>query len=127
MLQSLLNLCRAGGVGAVVHHFTFGLKYLSAALRADWLPALIFRQLFQNAKLLFLSTAFAFHRADDLRYHVTGALDYHRIANPDIFASDVIFVMESRLLDSNASNRDRFQNRVRIKGTGSADADTDVS
>ena len=45
----------------------------------------------------FVSARVREHRADDLRNHVAGALDDHRVALADVLAVDVLLVVQRRV------------------------------
>ena len=53
------------------------------------------------------------HGADDLRDHVTGALDDHHVALADVLAVDVLLVVERRPRDGDAADLDRLEHRPR--------------
>ena len=48
-------------------------------------------------------------RADDLRDHVAGALDDHRVALADVLAVDVLLVVERGLRDGDTPDLDRLE------------------
>ncbi len=127
MLYALLCLSRTGSVGAVVHDFTFGLDHLRPAHRAGRTPLALIKYFLQKIKFFFLSAALAFHRPNHFRDYFTCPLDNDRIANADVLASDIIFVVQSRLLDGYPAHRDWLQDGVGIERAGSANADVDVS
>src|ERR1700688_4831739 len=78
------------------------------------------------------------HDVDDLRNHVTGALDDHGVADPYIAAFaqllavaadalDVVLVVQRHVLHDDAADADRLQLADRRERAGAADLDLDVA
>jgi hypothetical protein len=65
------------------------------------------------------------HDADHLGDHVAGALDDDRVADADILAADLVFVVQGRVRHDDAADRDRRQPRDRRQRAGAADLDVD--
>src|SRR4029078_57927 len=63
---------------------------------------------------------------DDLRDHVARALHDHVVADTDVLAGDVLFVVESRARDRDASDLDRLKESPRIERARAADTDPDL-
>ncbi len=49
------------------------------------------------------------HGAEDLRNDVAGALHPHRVADPDVLAGDLVLVVQGRVFDHDAADRDGLQ------------------
>ena len=58
--------------------------------------------------------------SDDLRDDVSGALDDDAVASPDVFAVDVVFIVEGCLRNGDASDDDGFEHGVGVDGAGAA-------
>ncbi|GAJ06746.1 unnamed protein product, partial [marine sediment metagenome] len=71
MLQPLLDLGRAGSIGAIIHDLTLRLNHLSLAFRACRALFLFIKNLLLERKFLFFATAFTYYRTHYLRYHLT--------------------------------------------------------
>ena len=69
---------------------------------------------------------FFFDNLNNLRDYVTGALDYNRIANADVFAPDFVFIMQRGVRNDDTADIYRFQVGYRCQGTGPPDLDADV-
>ena len=64
--------------------------------------------------------------AEHLRNDVAGALDGHRVADADIVALDLFFVVQGRVLHHDAAHRHRLELGDRGERAGAADLDLDV-
>ena len=56
-------------------------------------------------------------RREHLRDHVTGAEHDHVLAHADVLARQILLVVQRRLLDRDAGDVDRFEDRVRVQVT----------
>ena len=63
--------------------------------------------------------------ADDLRDHVAGALQDHRVADPDVLARDLVGVVQGGVDHHHAAHRHRLQPRHRRDRPGAAHLDVD--
>jgi hypothetical protein len=66
------------------------------------------------------------HGPDDLRDHVTRALDDDGVADADVLAVDVVLVVEGRVRDGHASDLDGLELRPRVECAGPSHSDTDL-
>ncbi len=64
--------------------------------------------------------------AHDLRDHVAGALDHHRIADANVLARDLVLIVQGGVLHHHAAHRHRLQPRHRRQLAGAADLDLDA-
>ncbi len=62
----------------------------------------------------------------DLRNHVARALHDHRVADPHVLARDFLLVVQRRIRDDDAADRDRLELRDRREHARAADLDLDV-
>ena len=102
--------------GAAPHHLAGRSHRMAAAHRTNvgkhvWLC--VFRSPLQT------------HR-DDLRDHVAGALQHHRVADPDVLARDLVLVVQGRVLHQHAADIHRLQPCDRRQRAGAADLDADI-
>ena len=88
-----MNLGRAGGIRTVIHDLAFGFDYLSPTVWTGWTFFVFIEYFLQKAEFLFLASALALDRFDDLGYHLARPLDNNCIANTDVLAPDVIFIV----------------------------------
>src|SRR5918992_1436775 len=65
-------------------------------------------------------------RSDDLRDHVTRALDDDVVADAEVLAIDVGFVVQRRLGNRDAADLDRLELRPRVERSRAADADVNL-
>ena len=65
------------------------------------------------------------HDGQDLRDHVAGALQDHRVADADVQARDLVGVVQGGVGDDHAAHGHRRQARHRGEGAGAADLDVD--
>ena len=100
--DALLDLRRAGGVDAARDRLAFRLDRLAAAHRA----------VVGQAVLLLVSGAFLDDHLHHVGNDVTGALDQHPVADPDVLAVDLVLVVEAHVGDGDAAELE----------TGSSDA-----
>ena len=56
-------------------------------------------------------------RREDLRDHVARSQDDHLLARPDVLATQVFLVVQSRELDGHAPHGDRLEHRVGVQVT----------
>ncbi len=70
---------------------------------------------------------FAMHRTDHLGNDVAGAADDHGVAGPDVFARDVVLVVQRRHPDVRAADEDGLEDGEGRRPPGAADADLDVA
>src|SRR6185437_6894144 len=54
---------------------------------------------------------FVEHRSQHLRNHVAGPLDNDRVADADVFAGDLVFVVQRRVLHHDPADRHRLELR----------------
>src|SRR5438045_481109 len=80
---------------------------------------------FRKMKKGFLSASFGQDDVNDSWNDFAGFLNRDRIANADIFLSNVIFVMQSRAADGAARQEHRFQFGYRGERSGAAYLDGD--
>ena len=64
--------------------------------------------------------------AQDLRDHIAGALDHHRVADPHIQTRDLVFIVQGGIAHHHAADRDRLQPRHRRQLAGTAHLDLDI-
>ena len=62
----------------------------------------------------------------NLRDHIAGALDHHRVADARIQPFDLVFIVQGGVLHHHAAHRHRPQPRHRRQLAGAADLDLDV-
>src|SRR5579871_397615 len=72
------------------------------------------------ARTLFLDDA------HDLRNDIAGALDDHRVADTDVLALDLVFIVQGRAANDDAAHRDGLEIGDRRQRAASADIDEDV-
>ena len=128
MLQPLRRLRRADQcAGAAAHHLILLAHRMAAAHRTGvgkFVRLCALRPLVHDD-------------ADDLRDHVAGALDHDRVADAQIDAVadriavvadalDVILIVQRRVRNHDATDRDRLQPRHRRQRPGAADLDVDA-
>ena len=65
-------------------------------------------------------------RTHDLRYDVAGPLHDHVVARPDVFAMDVVLVMQGGSFDRDPADLDRFEDGERREHAGAAHVDLDA-
>src|SRR5262245_21397581 len=104
MIQPFKNLGRAIAIDAISHRFAF---FVNDRFAAGW-------ALIGIMETLFLAGASFKHRADYLWNNVTGALDHNHVADPNIFAENVVLVMQSGELYRHASQFHRLEHSKRI-------------
>jgi hypothetical protein len=63
---------------------------------------------------------------DDLRDNIAGALDDNRIADADVLAFDLVFVVQGRIRDDDPADRHRLQPRNGRQLAGAAHLNADV-
>src|SRR6185437_2678495 len=96
------------------------------------------RALLREVKLFRAPGPLVDHDVDDLRDHVAGALDHHRVADPDIAAlaellaiasdtPDVVLIVQRHVLHDDAADADRLELADRRERAGAADLDFDVA
>ena len=133
MLEALARLCRTDQAASAATHriFLAGARIhlahsVASASRTNGRKDIghrIGRSLFQ-------------HHVEHFGNHVAGALNDDRVADADVDAvanflavaadaADVILVVQSRVRDDDAADRDGPQSRQRIERTGPADIDLD--
>ena len=67
------------------------------------------------------------HHFDDLRNDVAGALHDDRIADANILARDLVFIVQRGVLHDDAADRHRLEPRDRRQRAGAADLNLDVA
>ena len=77
-------------------------------------------------KTLLVAGAKADDGPDDLRDDVAGALDDDGVADADVLAMDVVFVVERREADGGAADVHGLEDGVGVEAAGAADVDADV-
>ena len=114
VVQRLQAARRARAVRAAVHDLALGPHDLRRAERAALRhpPRL-------RARLVLA------RGPDDLRDHVTGALDDHEVADADVLAPDVVLVVQRRARHGDAADVHRLELRERVQHARAADADVD--
>ena len=80
----------------------------------------------RHPKNAFFTGALAHYGPDDLRDHVAGALHDHRVAFADVFAADVVFVVQRRQLDCRARDLHGIEDSEGVERAGAADVDVDA-
>ena len=68
----------------------------------------------------------AFQHAENLRDHVAGALQLHRVTDADVFARDLILIVQRGVAHQHAADIDRLEVRARRQRAGAADLDFDA-
>src|SRR3990172_601962 len=63
--------------------------------------------MFRHNKRFFPVVSLFFYDGGDLRYHVSGPLDYNRVSDPYVFSFHLVHVVKGRPLYRNASDDDR--------------------
>ena len=116
VFQQFEKLHRTACIGAAMHRFGFGFDHLRSAHRAVG----------RHLKHLFLAGSAVQDGANDLWDDVSGPFHRDPVANPDILAVDVFFVVERGLPDGDAANHHRLQNGVGIEAAGAAHVDANV-
>ncbi len=81
---------------------------------------------FEEIERLRASRPFRFHDLDHRRNHFAGFFDHDRIADPDVFAFDFIFVVQGRAGDRAAAHDDGLEHRYGREDSSSPDLDHDV-
>ena len=66
------------------------------------------------------------HHAHNLRYHIASALYDHRVANTHILAGNLIGVVQGRIGNAHAANRDLLQFGNRRQCAGAPDLNVDI-
>ena len=94
MSQVLLDLGRTGGIGAASYSLSFRLYHVTATDRAAA----------RHDEHLLFTSAPRDHRANNLWNDLTSTLHHHYIANTNILSSDILFVMQCRLLNGNPTD-----------------------
>ena len=106
----------AGDVRAVAHRL---------ARRADRL-ATAYGAFLRYAVRLLLARALLEYWADHLRDNIARALDDHRVALTNVLPPNVVLVVKRRLLDNDAADLHRLEDRKRVETPGPADVDSDA-
>lgn len=109
MLEALNSLCRAGeAAGTSSDGLVFFAYGMGTAFRAK----------VRKFEFDRIRRTFFFDDLNNLRDYVTGALDYNRIANADVFAPDFVFIMQRGVGNDDAADIYRFQIGYRCQSTG---------
>ena len=117
MFEPFYGLCRAGKpAGTTTHGLIFFSNSMSPAHRASM----------RKDKFLRFDRTFFQDHADNLRNHVSGALDNHRIADTNIFALNFIFIVKSGVRDDNAADIYGFQIGNRRECSGTSDLNANI-
>ena len=74
-----------------------------------------------------LRRTLVFHHAHDLRDHIARTLHHNRVANADILARDLIFIVQRRIGDDDATHRDGLEFSHRRQGTRATDLDFNIA
>ena len=67
------------------------------------------------------------HDPDNLRDHVTGALNDNGVADPHILARNLVFVVQGGALHDNPADGDRFERRDRSQCALTPDRDQNIA
>lgn len=117
MLEALNSLCGAGeAAGTSSDGLVFFADGMGTAFRAK----------VRKFEFDRIRRTFFFDNLNNLRDYVTGALDYNRIANADVFAPDFVFIMQRGVRNDDTADIYRFQVGYRCQSTGPPDLDADV-
>ena len=123
MLEALHPLGRADqAAGAAAHHVLLAGARIDLAHRMAAADGTDLRKFVRPG----IGRPLLRHDAEHLRDHVAGALDAHGVADPHVLAGDLILVVERRIGDDDAADRDRLQPRHGGQRTGAADLDVDA-
>lgn len=112
MLEALNSLCGAGeAAGTSSDGLVFFADGMGTAFRAK----------VRKFEFNRIRRTFFFDNLNNLRDYVTGALDYNRIANANVFAPDFVFIMQRGVRNDDTADIYRFQVGYRCQGTGPPD------
>ena len=114
--QPLLQLGRAGGVGAAPDGLALGAIGLGPAGRA----------LGRHLEGMGAGRPFRLDHLDHVGDHIARALDQHRVAHADIFLPDLVLVVEARPADRHPGQLHRLEQRRRSEGPRLPDVDLDL-
>ena len=95
MFYRLFTLCRAKQTtGTAQNGLTLGTHHIGTALWAlRW-----------HIKTLCIVRALRQHHARHFGYHITGAINHHRVIHPNIHALDFVLIVQSGIGDRNTSH-----------------------
>ena len=115
--EGLLDLCRAGAIGAAHLHLAGGLHDRRVARRAA----------LRHDEGALRARALLRERPHDLRDHVAGPLHDDPVADQEALAGHVLLVVKGREPHGRAPDRDRLEDGERHEGPGPPHADHDVA
>ena len=111
MFESLKKLRRTfQSATAASDSFAFGTGGIIATYRAS----------IRKDECGLVTAARLFNHPDNLWNNIAGTLDYHLVANADIFSPDFILIMQGGVGYNDATNRYRLQPRNRRQRTGAS-------
>src|SRR5439155_7440551 len=102
--------------GAAVHSLAFRLDDLRPAHRAA----------VRHLEDSLCAGPLAHDRGDYLRNDLTRPLDEHRVADTDVLAVDVLFVVQGRKLHDDPTDLHRLEDRERVQAAGAANVNADL-
>ncbi len=116
VLEQLQELGWARGIGAAMHGFSRRFHHRAAAHRA----------VAGHLEHPLLTGASGHHRAHHLGDHIAGPLHHHPVADADVFAPDVLFVVQRCLPHRGAAHHHRLQHGVGVEAAGAPHINANV-
>ena len=116
MFDAFVALGWASGIDAAVGGGSFVTDYAGGACGAE----------VRHAEGLLRAGAALFHGPDHVGNHFAGALDPDVVSDAEVFALDIVLVMEGRLAHGYSAYLHRLQNGVGIEATRASHVDSDV-
>src|SRR6266550_4468353 len=114
--QTLFELRWTGDTNATIGGFAFFAEYFRAANGT----------VVRHDELSFSAGAFLFEHLHNVRDNIAGALDDDGVADADIFAFDLVHVMQRSAFDHHAADRHGLQARHRRQRARSTDVGLNV-